>query len=208
MCYHRLYIFTTCGHSCYATYPILPCDAVRNAPRDPTKSSSEITKPLPVARPSQPPSSPIFSDEPLNKGKGKEKAQTDVTSCPGPQSHPLQSLRLHRLCAVCTRRRDALLCEVESGHVVRFEDWRWKVKYQSQLRVELTDWNGASVGEVLGSWVGGWGGDWSAERSGGKGPGGWLAALRDVAASPVPAPAKGDSKDGSRVGFRGGIGSS
>ncbi|KAF2498828.1 hypothetical protein BU16DRAFT_558871 [Lophium mytilinum] len=208
MCYHRLYIFSTCGHSCYATYPILPCDAVRNAPRRPTNSSSEITKPLPVARPSRSPAAPIFQDELLDKGKGKETTRAVVTSCPGPQSHPLQSVRLHRLCAVCTRRRDALLAEVESGRVVRFEDWRWKVKYHSQSRVELTDWNGASVGEVLGSWVGGWGGDWSAEGRDGKGPGKWLAALRDVAASPAPAPAKGDSKDVLRVGFRGGIGSS
>ena len=48
------------------------------------------------------------------------------------------------------RRRNALLAKVEEGREVRFEDWRWKVKYQSPRADEgrWKDWG--SVGEVMG----------------------------------------------------------
>lgn len=41
MCYHKLYIFTTCGHSCYGPIPLQPC---RHATIAPMSSSSESCK--------------------------------------------------------------------------------------------------------------------------------------------------------------------
>ncbi|OCK97076.1 uncharacterized protein K441DRAFT_606723 [Cenococcum geophilum 1.58] len=116
MGYHYLYIFTTCGHSTFATHPLLPCAASHSQPR----RTLDI-KPLP-----------------------------DLNGCHGPRAHPFQSFRIYRLCAVRTRRRNALLAKVEEGKEVRFEDWRWKVKYQSPRADEgrWKDWG--SVGEVMG----------------------------------------------------------
>jgi len=167
MCYHCLYIFTTCGHSTFAIHPLLPCAASYFQPR-----RTLDTKPLPdlVIKSSSPTSpnskpraassmasssKPLFADPGTgNRGKGKEPIFPDVkrqeNGCHGPRAHPFQSFRIYRFCAVCTRRRNALLAKVEEGKEVRFEDWRWKVKYQSPRADEgrWKDWG--SVGEVMG----------------------------------------------------------
>ncbi len=89
MCYHRLYIFSICGHSLYAPTPLLLC------------KDSAI-----------PPDAPASA------------------ACT-PRAHPFQSLRIHRLCALCDRRRSALLAEVERDREIKFDQWRWKVAYQN-----------------------------------------------------------------------------
>ncbi|XTI95861.1 hypothetical protein V2W45_1449562 [Cenococcum geophilum] len=167
MGYHYLYIFTTCGHSTFATHPLLPCAASHSQPRrtldikplpDLVIKSSSPTPPnsKPRAASSMASSSkPLFADLGTgNRGKGKGPIFPDVkrqeNGCHGPRAHPFQSFRIYRLCAVRTRRRNALLAKVEEGKEVRFEDWRWKVKYQSPRADEgrWKDWG--SVGEVMG----------------------------------------------------------
>ncbi|OCK85131.1 hypothetical protein K432DRAFT_377971 [Lepidopterella palustris CBS 459.81] len=203
MCYHRLYIFTTCGHSSFALHPLPPCPTARVQMRQTQNQPLDSSKPLPIARAPQPPTSPtspnsstFLAHSPSRKGKGKGKGKGPIFStpdrspasgedlsvkCTGPQSHPFQSFRINRICAVCARRRDVLLAEAEEGKGVKFEDWKWKVKYQSPRSGEgkWIDWSG--VGEVMGSWVGGWGGfGGHGERS----P--WTAVLRETSLTPAP----------------------
>jgi len=91
MCYHRLYIFTTCGHSLFHLQPLQPCR--------------------------------------------KKSSIPPYTTC-APLAHPYQSLKIHRLCLACTRQRDALIAQIESGQEIRFEDWRWRVAYRSPIADE------------------------------------------------------------------------
>lgn len=60
------------------------------------------------------------------------------------------------MCSLCTQDREERLVAVTSGNEVRFEDWRWKVKYLSPVPEEAryTEWG--AVGEVMGSWVKDW----------------------------------------------------
>ena len=167
MCCHHLYIFTTYGHSTFAIYPLLPFAAERSQSR-----RTLDTKPLPdlVIKSSSPTSpnskpraassmasssKPLFADSGTgNRGKGREPIFPDVKGqgnrCHGPHAHPFQSFRIYRLCAVCTRRRNALLAKVEEGKEVRFEDWRWRVKYQSPRADEGRRKDRGNVGEVMG----------------------------------------------------------
>ncbi|KAK4635131.1 hypothetical protein CLAFUW4_00577 [Fulvia fulva] len=43
--------------------------------------------------------------------------------------HPFKSLRLDQLCPGCQRRREVLLQEIDASHVVKFDEWQWKVSY-------------------------------------------------------------------------------
>jgi hypothetical protein len=67
--------------------------------------------------------------------------------------HPFQSYRIDRACPGCENRRVSRLAKIETGNEVRFEDWRWKVKYMSPVPEErYTEW-GTNWGETMGSWV-------------------------------------------------------
>ncbi|KAJ4296239.1 hypothetical protein N0V90_006284 [Kalmusia sp. IMI 367209] len=71
-------------------------------------------------------------------------------------THPFQTLNIDSSCAVCQRQRAALLADLETQTArVRFEDWRWKVKYSSPTpEARYTEWG--DVGTAMGSWVKDW----------------------------------------------------
>ncbi|KAF2442083.1 hypothetical protein P171DRAFT_60998 [Karstenula rhodostoma CBS 690.94] len=77
-------------------------------------------------------------------------------------THPFQTLNIHTSCALCLRQRAALLRQLEQGSsTVRFEDWRWKVKYLSPTPEDAwyaAEWK--NVGSAMGSWVK----DWKVKR--------------------------------------------
>lgn len=98
MCYHKFYIFATCGHSFWQPVPLVQC---RNA---------------------------SFS------------AGSAFSSTCRPRSHPFQTRKVYALCWECRRQRDALLSEAEHrGEEVRFEEWKWRMKYQSP-QAEESSW--------------------------------------------------------------------
>jgi hypothetical protein len=70
--------------------------------------------------------------------------------------HPRQTFRVERLCLHCTLNRQKLLEAVNTGNEVKFEGWRWRVKYLSPVPEEsrYTEWG--AVGEAMGSWVKDW----------------------------------------------------
>lgn len=91
MCFYKLCIFQTCGHSFWQPKPLLLC--------------SESSYDAAIG----------YSD-----------------SC-YPQSHPFQTKKVYSLCWPCRQRRDVLLEEAETrGGEVRFEDWKWRMQYQSR----------------------------------------------------------------------------
>lgn len=107
-----------------------------------------------------------------------------AVACLALRTHPFQSLKLHRSCALCERTRDALLERVAERHEVRFRDGRWRVRYASPGPGERgAEWSG--VGETLGSWVGEWRGVGDAV----------VAALRE--------PGGRDKEMGREMGYRG-----
>ncbi|KAF9633624.1 hypothetical protein BFW01_g4518 [Lasiodiplodia theobromae] len=98
MCYHKFFIFATCGHSFWQPAPLVQC-------RDASFSASSA-----------------FS-----------------STC-RPRSHPFQTRKVYALCWECRRQRDALLSEAEHrGEEVRFEEWKWRMKYQSP-QAEESSW--------------------------------------------------------------------
>ncbi|OAG08759.1 uncharacterized protein CC84DRAFT_586910 [Paraphaeosphaeria sporulosa] len=85
---------------------------------------------------------------------------TRSEECADVLTHPFQTLNIHTSCALCLRQRAALLQQLEeetATSAVRFEDWRWKVKYLSPTPEEAryaAEWK--NVGSVMGSWVKDW----------------------------------------------------
>ncbi|KAF2084013.1 hypothetical protein K490DRAFT_69200 [Saccharata proteae CBS 121410] len=117
MCIHRLTIHDTCGHTFFSPLPVLPC-----------KHFS-----LPPHATSSTPASANSKNLALRTSGLQGSHAPRSTSCQ-PRTHPFQTLRLHTLCYTCQLRRQTLLADVnrkaEQG-AKRFEDWRWKMKYQS-----------------------------------------------------------------------------
>ncbi|GME54478.1 hypothetical protein GTA08_BOTSDO02360 [Neofusicoccum parvum] len=90
MCYHKLYIFATCGHSFWQPLPLEQC------------------------------------------GDASMSPSAGFSSACQPRSHPFQTRKIYELCLRCRQRRDGLLAEAEKrGGEVRFEEWKWRMKYQS-----------------------------------------------------------------------------
>ncbi|KAK8168229.1 hypothetical protein BKA80DRAFT_266344 [Phyllosticta citrichinensis] len=98
MCFYKLCIFQTCGHSFWQPGPLLLCSA---SSYNPTIGYSET----------------CF-----------------------PQSHPFQTKKVYSLCWPCQQQRDALLEEADMrGGEVRFEEWKWRMRYQSR-QAEQNAW--------------------------------------------------------------------
>jgi hypothetical protein len=147
-----------------------------------------------------------------------EAAELEDYACQTRQAHPIQTFRIHIACLFCARDRAQRLRDIEeweSGNGVRFEDWRWKVKYHSPvpegsryIQPELGspgEWS-----EAMGSWVQGVKG-----RASGLGlvdlGGGISSALRETGSEVVKDGLKKErvkDEGGVRVGFRGNIPSS
>jgi hypothetical protein len=75
--------------------------------------------------------------------------------CADLSTHPFQTVNIHSSCALCLHRRTARLQQLEEEtSTVRFEDWRWKVRYLSPTPEEArysAEWG--NVGSAVGSWV-------------------------------------------------------
>jgi hypothetical protein len=144
----------------------------------------------------------------------------DDSSCTKQLLHPFQSFNIHTLCPHCTHTRAKRLSRVEDGNLVRFEGWKWKVKYLSPvpeearhvgvggggLGIDLGMGMGIGIGNVnVGEWgeaMGSWVREWKGKGSGilkGVGEGSGNNGNDGTAA-------KGDrDADRLKVGFRGGV---
>ncbi|KAF2277487.1 uncharacterized protein EI97DRAFT_441532 [Westerdykella ornata] len=88
-------------------------------------------------------------------------SNSSTPTCPDILTHAFLSYMIHTLCPTCAANRDALLSDVQDGHAMQFEDWKWKVKYWSpvpeQARYTMMGGGGGDHGqgwgEMMGSWV-------------------------------------------------------
>lgn len=162
-------------------------------------TATAASNPDPEARESSESNSiPLFSDN-----EEQEYCTTKLV-------HPFQSFKIHDMCPDCKRIRAERLSVVESGNEVKFEDWRWKVKYLSPVPEEAryTEWGIGGVGEwgeTMGSWV---------KDFKGKGLGlseGLMKAFRETGQELLSDELKKDGlrgEGGLGIGFRGGMPSS
>lgn len=176
MCYYRLYIFLDCGHSTLSLTPIRSCAAVRTKrlPRKWTRYGKEKRQKLESAK--QPTTLPIADsipgadvecelsthpnldiatsiDEPLSPVDHVMKCPPD---CEEALTHPSQSFKIHASCTVCIHAREALLTDLKARiPQVRFENWRWKVKYLSPVPKEA-QYTGWGVKECMGAATDSW----------------------------------------------------
>ncbi|KAF2788416.1 hypothetical protein K505DRAFT_328935 [Melanomma pulvis-pyrius CBS 109.77] len=174
MCYFRHYLFLGCGHSTSSVKPVRTCANTRSkrGSETPLAEVSEIQRlgisptgesafslalsvtetPLECA---PGPSTP-YADTQHPKDGTIEEAVEEGEGCKIRLGHPYQSFKIHRMCSLCTQDREQRLVAVTSGNEVKFEDWRWKVKYLSPVPEEAryTEWG--AVGEAMGSWVKDW----------------------------------------------------
>ncbi|KAF2227970.1 hypothetical protein BDZ85DRAFT_255189 [Elsinoe ampelina] len=95
MCYYRLHIFTTCGHTSFSPNPVRQC-------RESTTYRLKLMT---------------------------RSALTPWLGCPIRTTHPLQTFKVERLCNQCQTARDNLLYHLDSAHVIRVDDTKWKVSY-------------------------------------------------------------------------------
>lgn len=113
MCYHKFYIFATCGHSFWQPGPLVQCQDASFAPN------------------------------------------SNFSSTCRPRSHPYQTRKVYELCRQCRQQRDILLAEAERrGGEVRFEEWKWRMKYQSP-QTEENSWKTWGGPDASGSSSGG-----------------------------------------------------
>lgn len=156
---HQLWIFDVCGHSVPSIQPVRRCaericsegapsarmrrklrgkqvaspsvthnDPLRREEQEPVehKEMSRQEQEAPESTPQVPiPTLRLESNHPTTP---KEREPL-LSPCPRPTFHPYCSYRISTLCPSCTETRNHLLSAVESANELRFEDWRWKVKY-------------------------------------------------------------------------------
>ena len=186
MCYYRLYIFLGCGHSTTSSKPVNTCTTTSirtkreskaptiasrhdsgvffadSEPHSATEADEECApgpsthaQPQPNADTLKLPQSPE-EKEPPDEEREQELEKGGNRPCRERHYHPRQTFRVERLCLHCTLNRQKLLEAVNTGNEVKFENWRWRVKYLSPVTEEsrYTEWG--AVGEVMGSWVKDW----------------------------------------------------
>ncbi|PVI03721.1 hypothetical protein DM02DRAFT_225453 [Periconia macrospinosa] len=129
-------------------------------------------------------------------------AATTPSPCGTVLTHPFQTVKIYRSCALCTRNREELLAQSESAQPkVHFDDWRWKVRYLGPIPEESRspggmasgssslDWS-QGIGEVMGSWVKPWKPMKTVQSLGGM----LINPLPPLLSSPPPSPDSRRSK--------------
>ena len=144
MCYHKLYIFTGCGHAFSVPEPLFLCSAAQAA-QSIHASTTTFTRTLrPRTNVNRGTSlAPLQTHKPMRSSSIYSTATAigPAGSAPRgctPLAHPYQSFRLPIQCADCQRQRSRLLSQAEKGLEVRFEDKKWKVSYRSPMSIEDT----------------------------------------------------------------------
>ena len=186
MCYFKRYIFLTCGHSVLDIRPILVCSAAqRKSKHNPKGMEESLSAEQSDTMMKAPVKTKLNSmalalgcqgaEHTANYAEKRKAAFHLESGCNKRQTHPFQTFRIYQLCGFCLQKRDLLLGEAETGiDEVRFEEWRWKVRYLSSKNEAASESDCERIGETMGSWVGSWKGDWGRARDN------WLAALRDT----------------------------
>ncbi|KAF1999511.1 hypothetical protein P154DRAFT_620936 [Amniculicola lignicola CBS 123094] len=224
MCYYRLYVFMGCGHTTSSNTPMRTCATIRSNQRgselDVSKGRVSPTT-LPVRR----------RDKPVSEGDAVEECKPSVSTstatdstfrtpnfatrsqnqkqdpilaqpCELRQAHPFLTYRLYSTCPRCTQASHQRLQGIANQHV-KFEDWKWRVKYLSPVPEEARwiEWEElGGIGELMGSWVREW-----KERGDGL-----LGAIREgiVEEEERNEMGMGTGMSVGGVGLRGGMGSS
>ncbi|KAH7399380.1 hypothetical protein BKA66DRAFT_451676 [Pyrenochaeta sp. MPI-SDFR-AT-0127] len=200
MCYYRLFIFLGCGHSTFSSTPVRYCAnakikgtagqqqrAPRFTSRSPCHSATSSSESNVYSRPefsntatlsniSSPCHTTDSMVEPPNEinTRGETVTRGDDQACSIGHVHPLHTIRLEHLCAICDWEREERLRALESStSEIRFEPWRWQCKYRGSNTVPHIRKHDKSKGEVhdgrasvvwgVGATVGGW---WKRKDSG------------------------------------------
>ncbi|KAF2662751.1 hypothetical protein K491DRAFT_772651 [Lophiostoma macrostomum CBS 122681] len=227
MCYYRLYVFLGCGHAIMEDRPLKRCkEVMKRRGIERVENEDESTRETEIAKgesaQSQGPA-PLTGEECTpseapDAAKRNESEDQDGYTCQARLTHPIQTIRIYQDCLFCARARAQRLHyveEMESGNEVRFEDWRWKVKYHSPVPEESKymqqDWGSPGEwSEAMGSWVQGVKGKASGLGLGDLGGGIW-GALKETGSEVVKDGLKRDrvkDEGAMRVGSRGNIPSS
>lgn len=173
MCYYRLHVFLSCGHSTFSDKPVGFCKAATDVSIRSSFSRQRRTSTLSA-------SSSIYSrtdsievedqrdSEPISRASA-------MRPCTEGQIHPLHTRRLERLCAVCQYERDERLKVLESlSSEIHFEPWRWQFKYQggtTSIRQKRPPMEATSDAENRNTWnslmtgSSGWMKDWKRQDS-------------------------------------------
>jgi hypothetical protein len=165
MCYYKVFVFQGCGHAISSTNPVRTCAEVkrelaernkdahtaavgevmecwRGMEREPKTDAGDIPAITSTSSVGLGIKYPHHSFSPTADQITYPNGQQKTTTTPKPpcsnlDTHPFQTLKIYRSCLHCSRDRAALLAQSESATPhVRFEDWRWKVKYLSPVPKE------------------------------------------------------------------------
>lgn len=118
MCQHKVYLFQTCGHAVISQPPISRCADFERGDdgKQQHDSNSADTK-----RASNCSGTSVYSTD-VAKIATTTAIPTPQTQCPNIQSHPLHTLRVHTLCAVCLTSRSERLNFFEKEQLRGFEE--------------------------------------------------------------------------------------
>ena len=108
--------------------------------------------------------------------------EDNVQPCAEGRAHPLHTVRLERICAVCEYEREERLRTLESSiSEIKFEPWRWRTKYRGGKDGLSGENDGSKLSSsvrpkdvrasVLGlsATVGSWMKDWAQRKDSGMG---------------------------------------
>ncbi|KAF2707798.1 hypothetical protein K504DRAFT_458285 [Pleomassaria siparia CBS 279.74] len=164
MCYYRLYIFLGCGHATTSAKPIGACASVHVHSEQGTRSNEP---PLEDSGPGITIESTLSAtDVECAPGPSATKSHmakprinsaapsvSDDTPCPTKLLHPFQSLKLYRMCDNCTTYREQRLDAVSTGDEVKYQPWRWRVKYLSTVSQGAIYTECGTMGKSMGNGI-------------------------------------------------------
>ncbi|KAF1833020.1 hypothetical protein BDW02DRAFT_528478 [Decorospora gaudefroyi] len=191
MCYYRFYIFLGCGHSTFSEIPVRFCKdadtkgeikgletrrsdscsadhvSVQGAGRATAASSKSLPSTIQtVGTQTEDPHTTGTTNANNPFTRSQAPLAGDREPCGEGRVHPLHTMRVERLCAVCACEREERLAKLEASiKEVRFDPGRWHWKYQGGNQTAAKKHGG---GWGVGAAVGGWMKDWN-KRDGASG---------------------------------------
>jgi hypothetical protein len=164
MCYYKLYIFSTCGHSTNSDKPVSICSPLRAKRTSPPQSrhdsmqvdtfaaaqdSNHTKECIPSSSASHAPT----SSSPTHNETHSSPDCADRSTCTTKFAHPFQSYRIPSLCLLCESVQKQRLSHLESNNVIEIDEWRWRIKFLNPVP-EGRRWNEwRQAGQMFGSWV-------------------------------------------------------
>lgn len=156
MCYHKLYLFLNCGHSCPSPLPVRYSRCPLFSPLDFDEPNPSFKEPITSPRIDSVPDFPITPLEPAFEAWERRQSEAEIKEarrknppkhtykrdgyirgnlCGQIFTHPLHTYKIQGICSRCRKRREGRLRRFEEGILNSFA-----LDTQDRIRRREIDW--------------------------------------------------------------------